>query len=289
MKSLTKCQVAALLLFLITAVLAGMIIYLVYPWRHIYVLTQSCPLSQSVKVPKVVHRLWDGEVPKLYQDYLDHCQALNPEYSLRLWNTSAIEDFLRQEYPWVMGLYQSYPVNIQRYDAARYFIIYHYGGVYLDMDMNCSKSFDDITAASGTEVILGEAFPTGVVNNFFISCPRHPFFRQLTENLKNTRNESFILSVYETFLRTGPMFVWKNYINYPCKSQLTVLDKYLIRGAWLSHDGAASWQKADGLVAMLISNTWASMSAQIQIIIFLTFLLSVIILSKISRGMFQKL
>ena len=51
---------------------------------------------------------------------------------------------MNKEYSSFLPVYESYPYNIQRVDAARYFILYHFGGVYLDLDIGC-KSNRDLT------------------------------------------------------------------------------------------------------------------------------------------------
>jgi mannosyltransferase OCH1-like enzyme len=38
------------------------------------------------------------------------------------------------EYPWFLDTYDGYPYPVQRTDAIRYFLIRHFGGVYIDLD-----------------------------------------------------------------------------------------------------------------------------------------------------------
>ena len=40
-------------------------------------------------------------------------------------------------YPWFIEQYDGYSQEIMRINAARYFILYHHGGIYLDIDMEC--------------------------------------------------------------------------------------------------------------------------------------------------------
>lgn len=42
--------------------------------------------------------------------------------------------FLEDEFPWFVSTYDGYKFPIQRVDVMRYFLIRHYGGIYLDMD-----------------------------------------------------------------------------------------------------------------------------------------------------------
>jgi mannosyltransferase OCH1-like enzyme len=43
-------------------------------------------------------------------------------------------DFIATEYPWFLSTYDGYSLPIQRVDTVRYFILRHYGGIYLDLD-----------------------------------------------------------------------------------------------------------------------------------------------------------
>lgn len=37
-------------------------------------------------------------------------------------------------YPWFLETFDSYPYPIQRADAIRYFVLHHFGGIYIDLD-----------------------------------------------------------------------------------------------------------------------------------------------------------
>ena len=37
-------------------------------------------------------------------------------------------------YEWFLETWDAYPYNIERADAIRYFVLHHYGGIYLDLD-----------------------------------------------------------------------------------------------------------------------------------------------------------
>ena len=52
-------------------------------------------------------------------------------------------NFLNSHYKWFIPRYDSYKHNIMRADAFRYFIMYHFGGIYTDLDLLCHKNLDD--------------------------------------------------------------------------------------------------------------------------------------------------
>ena len=54
---------------------------------------------------------------------------------------------LRQHFPhWVSDLYDHYPHDINRADMRKYIILYVYGGVYADLDVECVKPLYNLTA-----------------------------------------------------------------------------------------------------------------------------------------------
>lgn len=60
-------------------------------------------------------------------------------------------------YPWFLETFDGYPYPIQRADAIRYFVLHHFGGIYIDLDdvrmacpLNCRNAniLRDATAVS---------------------------------------------------------------------------------------------------------------------------------------------
>jgi mannosyltransferase OCH1-like enzyme len=63
------------------------------------------------------------------------------DLSVQLWSTAESREFLQREYSWFLPIYDSYRHPVQRVDALKYFIMRHYGGIYVDMD-NVSMPHD---------------------------------------------------------------------------------------------------------------------------------------------------
>ena len=99
--------------------------------------------SDNSRVPLLFHQMWKSErIPAKWRSAHEGCMALNSEYELILWTDEMIYNFIYRYYPWFYRIFLSYPYQIQRVDVARYFILYHYGGVYLDVD--ASQWPDDV-------------------------------------------------------------------------------------------------------------------------------------------------
>lgn len=55
----------------------------------------------------------------------------------QLWTNEKARNFIAKEYDWFLETYDNYPYPIMRADAIRYFILNHYGGIYIDLDDVC--------------------------------------------------------------------------------------------------------------------------------------------------------
>ena len=51
-----------------------------------------------------------------------------------MWTDDKSREFIATEYPWFLATFDNYSQPIQRADAIRYFVLAHFGGVYIDLD-----------------------------------------------------------------------------------------------------------------------------------------------------------
>lgn len=105
-----------------------------YDWPR---LTDPGPAVQKT-IPPIIHFIW---FPNLYHDHLDvsqiptmgshapqRCQEFNPEYQVNVWNASTARALLEEHYGWFLPRYDAYKYPIQRVDAFKYFVLWHFGG-----------------------------------------------------------------------------------------------------------------------------------------------------------------
>ena len=67
------------------------------------------------------------------------CVRQHQNFTHYLWNETEVVKFIRKEYPHMEKRYKSYDYWVRRVNVARYLILYHYGGWYVDLDMTCVK------------------------------------------------------------------------------------------------------------------------------------------------------
>jgi hypothetical protein len=61
----------------------------------------------------------------------------------QLWTEQTSREFIEKNYVWFLKTYDEYPFPVQRTDTVRYFLLRHYGGIYLDLD-NVSACYHPI-------------------------------------------------------------------------------------------------------------------------------------------------
>lgn len=93
-------------------------------------------------IPKVIHYCWFGgnPLPPLAQKCIDSWKKYCPDYEIIEWNESNY-DITKNNY-----MREAYEAKKWGFvpDYARKDIIYEYGGIYLDTDVEIVKSFDDL-------------------------------------------------------------------------------------------------------------------------------------------------
>jgi mannosyltransferase OCH1-like enzyme len=140
----------------------------------------------------------------------------------QLWTDDGAREFLALHYPWFLDTWDAYPFPIQRADSIRYFILHHYGGIYLDMDTFCVSPFPLDVLDSDTTADLAlfkSTLPTGITNDFMVSTARHPAFKLAIEQLPAYFQITRIWARLEPYcaimISSGPFFitlVLKNYL-----------------------------------------------------------------------------
>ena len=80
------------------------------------------------------------------QDLAESWRRNHPGWEYRLWTDTQNREFIRTRYPDFLVRYDSYPYHIQRVDAVRYFILYTFGGLYVDLDFECIHSLERLLA-----------------------------------------------------------------------------------------------------------------------------------------------
>lgn len=103
----------------------------------------------EAKIPKVIHSFWFGkdEKSELYQRCIDSWKEILTDYKIIEWNQ---DNYDCMAHPFVRKAIEEKAWAFAS-DYARLDVLYRYGGIYLDMDVEVFKTFDDLL---GNDAIL---------------------------------------------------------------------------------------------------------------------------------------
>lgn len=228
------------------------------------------------EIPKVIHYCWFGgnPLPELAHKCIASWKKFLPDYEIKEWNESNFDVF---QAPYVAEAYR-----LKRYahvsDYARFWILYHYGGIYFDTDVEVIRPLDDILARgsfAGFECPEGSSLdnPNGDINPGLgiAAYKNHPYFKQMVDyynhhhyvgwNGKNTGNittqaTKFLDYDHKEILDGGivsvsGMFIYP--IEYFCPLNYYTGEMNITENTRTIHHYMASWVKKQNRLQGLIN------------------------------------
>lgn len=93
-------------------------------------------------IPKIIHYCWFGRgpLPELAQKCIASWKKYLPDYEIKEWNE---DNFDVNIIPYTAEAYQAKKYAFVS-DYARFWILYQYGGIYFDTDVEVIRPMDDI-------------------------------------------------------------------------------------------------------------------------------------------------
>ena len=198
-------------------------------------------------IPKIIHQIWfqdssdivlfsnnlnknfkrifKSDIPFEYKYNLIKLLIHNSDYSYCLWNKTKIYILIKLFYPKILHIYSNLKYKIQKIDFAKYIILYHYGGIYIDIDIESNKGLNyffkiykkDGLYFSKTDYInnfennIMKKFYDFQTDNYFINNgimianKKHPFFLNLLNEVDtNNKNNKDYLYNSKVFNISGP-------------------------------------------------------------------------------------
>lgn len=131
----------------------------------------------DTKIPKVIHYCWVGEkeIPDKDKKNIETWKKMCPDYKFMFWNEENY-DFTKNQY-----MQEAYEKKKWGFvpDYLRLDVIYQYGGIYLDTDVEIIKKFDSLLeeqAFAGFEGKENVAFGLG-----FGAVPHNPIIKEMKD------------------------------------------------------------------------------------------------------------
>lgn len=191
-------------------------------------------------------KIMNSNIPDKYKKNSLSWINKNKKYKYFLWNEKSIKELLFLYYNNLLPVYDNLELMIMKIDFAKYIILYHYGGMYCDLDTLCLRNIDplfyyykkyNIILTKTPEFtklekfflsnILNKNYKKNFINNgIIISNKKHPFWLDLISNITKSYNKyPFFLHTLNIFNRTGPLAVMDCYYHNQYKYNDIVLAK----------------------------------------------------------------
>ncbi len=163
-----------------------------------------------LKIPYILHQTWKTRnVPRVTYNWIRSWTDLNPDLEHWFWSDEATEALMLRQFYFYYGLYKWYPWSIQRADAMRYFVLFEFGGIYADIDVECLKPLDQLVLnhacvlAKEPDIIsyIHHGRNRSLSSNALMACrPRHPFMKLVIENLFSRIERNGLLETTGPFM-----------------------------------------------------------------------------------------
>ena len=168
--------------------------------------SQHYSAQRCDEIPRRIFQTWKvrSPLPAAFELWSSTIREHNKDYEYVIWDDADNRDFIAKHYPWFLEKYLSYAKEIFRVDAVRYFELFHFGGFYLDLDVECLRPLDRYLI--GNDVVVGRmghdaAFPDSIPNAIMASKPRQEFWLHVMSRLVAGPSSGGVEAV------TGPRFL----------------------------------------------------------------------------------
>ena len=132
-------------------------------------------------IPKIIHYCWFGgnPLPDLAKKCIASWKKYLPEYEINEWNES---NFDIESCAYVKEAYEEKKWAFVS-DYARFYILYHYGGLYFDTDVELINSIDDILKHGS--FMGAEGNYSGINSGLGLGCEAgNPIFAEILQRYK---------------------------------------------------------------------------------------------------------
>jgi inositol phosphorylceramide mannosyltransferase catalytic subunit len=162
--------------------------------------------QQFTEIPRRIFQTWKvrAPLPAAFEFWSSTIKEHNEDYEYVIWDDADNRQFVATYYPWFIDKYNSYEKEIFRVDAVRYFELFHFGGFYLDLDVECLQPLDRYLPDH--DVLVGQmghdaAFANSIPNAIMASKPRQEFWLYVMSQLMAGPTSGDVETV------TGPRFL----------------------------------------------------------------------------------
>ena len=229
--------------------------------------------------PRLIHRIflvWKGQNPKIPDAWSENvriCREKTPDFKHIIWDDNMVLKFFSEHYPWFLPTYKTYSYDVMRVDAAKYFLLYHYGGIYLDLDERCVSDIKNLIdlMPQGYGMAIPQGNPSGLSNAVFMAKACHNFLGYVISRMQQD-NIWYGIPYVTIMFSSGPRFLSFKYDEYLDMVQ-TINDEpiyvfptaYVIKHQYIEKIKGQTWFSWDGAIIFSFYKLWRKITFQIPV------------------------
>ena len=169
-------------------------------------------LTSPAPIPKIIWQTAKShdEPPPASKKIMDTWnETTNPSWTRKLLDDEELVTFMATYYnQTVVDAFKELPLPVMKADFFRMAVMYHKGGVYADVDVECKKPIESWSngAIDRCEVVLGMENDHHICNWGFASRRHHPLFKKAVDLSLSRFVNTKIDTTHEHFVHyvTGP-------------------------------------------------------------------------------------
>lgn len=137
-------------------------------------------------IPKIIHACWLGgaQMPEDQKKYIENWRTLHPDYEINLWDDVGFSEFLDD------SAFVKEAVARKKYgflsDYFRFTVLYKYGGIYIDTDVELFKNLDGFL---NCKMFMGFIFDSSIGTALFGTEAGNPLMKEWLEILEKDFEE----------------------------------------------------------------------------------------------------
>jgi mannosyltransferase OCH1-like enzyme len=165
--------------------------------------------TSAGQIPRIIHQIWlGGPVPEAYTSWMNTWKQIHPSWDYRLWTDADLSRFPFSDsscatcgttaevttgqavdtgIAWkanLTALMSRCSTPVQRSDLLRLDILYCFGGLYVDTDFECLRSFECFHSRCTFFAGMSNSGTVEVNNGLLASAAGHPIIKEILENLR---------------------------------------------------------------------------------------------------------
>ncbi|RLN90376.1 hypothetical protein BBJ28_00015712 [Nothophytophthora sp. Chile5] len=176
----------------------------------------------DLRIPRIVHQSWKSvdRIPTRFHPWMRSWTTLHPSWTYVFWTDADNLQLFEQLYPQYLKVAKTVK-KVSLADMARYALLHHIGGLYVDADFECTQPFDELhrihrlflsSEPRAHTVLLENSNTVALCNALMASAPGHPFWLQVLDDIKDKFDREGAQRSDAVAL-TGPRMVKQTYFS----------------------------------------------------------------------------